>query len=517
MRRLTIVLGLLCVGVIALLLANPMTLAQDDGNLPTPEPYPVDGLAFQLTTVGGDDSSRTFPGYEADGITVSETTVESNYPRGMVFTMQASSANGDIQEPLLFLEYVNGDRERFYASWDGGTESWVAKPWEFGDNDSPAWKAFEFYWSVRDSAGTRITTEPHALDYWDPTREWYRVESDHVIAYWFGFQDVEPETVAQWIAEAVESTEPRRQAGFGGPLGYKPIGVLYPDRETLGEFVGTGLSNTNAAGWTSDALGMTIQHVAVPTQEWFERLEDCIYLTPLEDRTWEYRIRGTAFGTIPHEITHLYQFEYGVGGPLWWTEGEAEWFTHSAGSYDRRLRHLATLQNIPSLDGNNIGASGIEADGCYALAYDVGPSFINWLLTNYGGVEAHAELVHHMRGSMTVQEAIEELTGKSFFEVENEWRAYIGFEQLTLADVDPASALQDPIEGVFAAGESVTIPSAPMIVPLAEAPGSKLGAGQCFGGSTVTILRVGSLDGVDYYQVDCQGMIGWLTLDQLQQ
>jgi hypothetical protein len=31
----------------------------------------------------------------------------------------------------------------------------------------------------------------------------------------------------------------------------------------------------------------------------------------------------------------------------------------------------------------------------------------------------------------------------------------------------------------------------------------------------VTIRRVGSLEGVDYYQIECLGQIGWVTRAQL--
>jgi len=52
--------------------------------------------------------------------------------------------------------------------------------------------------------------------------------------------------------------------------------------------------------------------------------------------------------------------------------------------------------------------------------------------------------------------------------------------------------------------------------PLYEKPGPRvLANASCFAGMPVTILRAGSLDGVDYYEVDCMGMTGWMTRDQL--
>ena len=504
---------LLALGIIAFSLAP--TFAQDDGtNIPTPTPHPVENLDYELTQVGGEDITLTFPGAEADGITISETSVHSQYPRGMVFSMSASSENGDIRDVILFLEYQHGSSERFVASWDGENEVWFAHPWD-GGNGQPAWAHFSFYWRVRDSSEVSLETEPQEVDYWDPTRQWWRAESEYIIMYWFGFEEVEPEYVAESITLAMNATEPRRIVGFGQALSYKPIGVIYPTREDLGEIFGSGQSNTNAAGWTSNDLGMTIQHISMPTDEWFERLENCIYLTPREERTEQWRVDRTIFGTIPHEVAHLYQFETGGGrGPNWWSEGQADYFTYAAGNYDSRLRNLATLQDLDTLDGN-LSAFTFESDGCYALAYDVGVSFINWLLTNYGGIETHAEIVELVGSGIVMQDALEQVTGVPFNELQNQWRAYIGFNVLSLADIDPASALDEPIAPLFQVGDTFTITGF-RTQPLYENPGpAQLSQGGCFPNTEATVLRVGSLDGVNYYEVDCGGLVGWMTEEQM--
>ncbi len=490
---------------------------QDDPNLPTPTPQPIEDVPYTLAKVGGQATTYTLPALEQDGISIGETTVQSLYPMGMVFTMSASSANGEITAATLFIELTSGSRNRVPADYDADTNLWTAHLWDTGGQ--PAWSHFKAWWSVIDATNVGLETEGTFMDYADPTREWWRVETDHIIMYWYeGALAGTPDEIAAQIAEAMAATEQRRIEGFGGPISYKPIGVVYANDQDLGEMYASGTSNPNSAGFTSSDLGMTVQDNGIPSADWFERLKDCIYLTPLEERTLEWRTQGTIYGTIPHEVTHLYQFDKGVAvGPLWWTEGQAEWFSYGAGQYDKRLRYLATLQDLVSLNGDNVGWNTTEADGCYGLAYDVGVSFINWLLTTYGGLEAHSAILQNMRAGRNLYEAIELAASKPFWEVENEWRAYIGFNVLTLADVDPASALGDPIDAAFAAGDSVRLPQMPMQVPLADAPGpNQIGNAPCFGGTEVTILRVGSLDGVNYYEVDCGGLIGWMTLGQLQ-
>lgn len=508
-----VLVGATLIGLVPAL-AGPST--QDGPNIPTPTPFPVENVSYDLSVVGGQSETLTFPGMEADGITVGETTAVSEYPRGMVFRVKAESVNGDITRATLFIRYAHGSGDRAQATFDSATEEWVAHAWE-GGAGQPAWTHFNFYWSIIDASNVGIETEPQAAVYSDPTREWYRVDTEYLTFYWFGTEETPPEEIAERVAYVISSTEPRRIAGFGGPLSYKPIGVAYPTYETYGEMSGSGIANPNTAGYTSTNLGMTIQNFSMPTDSWFESLSECIYLTPREERTEEFRIKGLIEGTIAHEVTHLYQFEYGgTISSLWWSEGQAEYFGFAPGTYDNRLRHLATLQDIASLRGDNIGASFTEADGCYALAYDVGVSFINWLLTNYGGIETHHRIVElYWHEGLTLIPAIETATGQTFFDLENGWRTYLGFPALSMADVDPASALQEPINPAFVEGDTVTLTS-PRPQAMADNPGpNQLSNIACFPGTTVEILRVGSLDGINYYLVDCQGSQGWMVAEQL--
>jgi hypothetical protein len=224
---------------------------------------------------------------------------------------------------------------------------------------------------------------------------------------------------------------------------------------------------------------------------------------------------------VPHEIAHLYQFEYNVTGPNWWTEGQAEYFTYSTGNTmpsDLRLRHLATLDpDLPSLEGDNISRNLKMEDGCLYANYNVGHSFLNWFVATYG-IEAHAEVVrmNGQEAGTSIFEAMEAVTGEDFLDIENKWRAYIGFNTLSLADVDPASALEAPIDALYVEGDSVTLGAMPIQNPIYEVPGeNKIANGSCFANTKITILRVGSLNGVNYYEVDCQGQQGWMKEAQL--
>lgn len=482
-------------------------------NLPTPTPAPIEDAPYVLTVVGGEPLTQTFPGLEQDGITVGETTADHQYPRGIEFSLTAESENGPIQDVILFIEFLHGERTRVVAEWDSQREVWLAHPWDTGEG-RPAWTNFKFFWRVRDASDVFIETEPVEMDYYDPTKTWFRSESDYLVLYWTGFGEDEADTIAQTMANAMASTHQRRVDGFGAALSYKPITVIYPDRDTLAEIYGSGVTNDRAAGFTSSELGMSVQ--ILRDASLVRGNEECIWALQPEDWTMERRI-NTIYHVSTHEITHLWQYDVQAGprGYLWVSEGQAEWFGYAPGEYDQRLRTLATLQDIPPLE-TDISSAMTQADGCYALAYDVGPSFLNFLMANYGGLETHRKVAELMRQDHSIYEAVEQVTGKPFLEIENEWRIYLGYRPLTVADIDPSAALEPLVDPLYDVGDVVTLPTTPPVSLIFEHPGpNQIAKGQCFAGMQVTIKRGGSLDGMDYYEVDCMGQIGWMGRDQL--
>ncbi len=519
-HRLTVASGLLILVTAAVLLVSfafPASAApglQEGQNLPTPTLIPVTDVPYTLEVVGGKPETLTFTYENQDGFTFGETTVTSEYPLGMTFTLEVESETSEIAEVILFIRFVHDSGTRAEATYDQARGVWVARLWEAGGR--PAWSAFDFHWRVRDAEGNFVDTEKYPMDYFDPEHEWFRSESDYLVLYWRDFGEDIADEIAQKMANTMAALHQRRVEGFGADLSYKPIAVIYPDRAALSAMYGSGVSNTRAAGFTSSELGMSVQ--VLRSTEIPPGQDECVWATPPEEWTMERRI-NTIYSVTGHELTHLTQFEVmgGMMGFLWFSEGQAEWFTSAPGQYDRRLRHLATLQDLPSLQ-INYGAQLNEADGCYALPYDMGPSFINFLVMNYGGIEFHRQMVEKMRGEgKSVYQAVEDLTGKPFLEVENEWRTYLGFRPLTPADLDPALALLPYEDSVIAVGDTITLPAMPPIVQLGESPIPRPPiSGACFANTPVEVLRMGQAeDGTAYFEIDCMGMTGWVTRDAL--
>lgn len=373
-----------------------------------------------------------------------------------------------------------------------------------------------------DESDVNVRTEPIPSEYWDPTREWYRAESDYLILYWFGMDEVEPEYIAERSATIMDEMGPRQIEGFGYELGYKPIAVIYPTRESTTEI--SGGTPMQVTGLASTAWSMVYMQASPRDDGWFERQAECIHLTPADEHTQQFRMDNLLEGTIPHEITHLYQFAGGVNVSFnWWVEGQAEYFQYFSGIYrpvisahDRVVQLSEYQDNLPTLQGNNFATFSFESDGCYALGYDVGSSFIGYIVDNYGGLETHRAIVDLLGSNVVLSDAIEQVLGIPFLDLENAWRSSIGFTAITPESLDPTLLLQDPVAPLYNVGDTFEV-LGPRPLSLAAAPGpNQLSNGAaCFPGTESEVLRIGSIDGVDYYEIGCSGFIGWATNEQL--
>lgn len=511
--RLSIGLTLLILGLsTAVFLLGGTVGAQEGPILPTPTYAPVTDTPYTLEVVGGEQKTYTFTYADQGAFTLGETTATSVFPMGMVFTIKPTSTSGDITDVTLHMTFVHGTLTRFPAAWDAEQGAWIARPWDH--SGQPPWRSFEFYWRVRDASGAYVDTESNHMEYFDQDHAWFRSESEYLVLYWRGFGEEDPDAIAQKMADSMAAGHLRQVGGFGKPLSYKPIVVVFPDQDAFSGMYGANVSDPTIGGFTKDDLGMSVQ--VLRHAGYVQGQEECIWAAKPEEWTMERRI-NTIYRAAVHETTHLYQFDVlgGSLGPLWWSEGQADWFANSRGNFDERLRHLATLQDLPSLH-TQIGADLNQADGCASLAYLAGSSFVNWLLTNYGGLETHLQIAQKMRLGETIYSAVEDVTGQPFIDVENAWRAYLGFRPITAADVDPSLALEPYEDPLIKVGDSVTLPATPAMVTLNKDPKPRaIMSGSCFANTPVKVLAMGQLDGVAYFQVDCMGMVGWVTRDVL--
>jgi hypothetical protein len=335
--------------------------------------------------------------------TVNESDINSYYPDGFGFSTYVSSDKGEIVQASVIWSHVPGELTRRDATIDPAT-GYVQLRWNPGFDESlPPWVAINFYWSFADSAGNRYRTNwILGNEYADLRNTWERVESDDVIVF---IQSGLPEDILDLTVDAVAQQKDTYFAAWGEPLPYKPRVILFATTYDFQEWRG-GFGGDAVIGQTSDDWGATVQVIAD---------EDSFDL---------------AYGTVLHEIGHLYQFHYvpnGFPAGSWFTEGNATFFEISQQyDYEDRVRDLAKSDELPILLQGDGPLSFIEGpDGIGRLGYDIGYTFFKWLVENYG-MEAHRQLMQELGVGIPRNEALEKVTGLTIVQMETEWREWLG-------------------------------------------------------------------------------------------
>jgi hypothetical protein len=391
------------------------------GVMPTSTFYPVpDDFTFSLERVAMTADPIIFDDQEVDGFHFTNFTYTTRYPFGLDFTVTITPPpDVEVLSVNLVYRFPAGTQSRARARQHNGNENdWQAVPYD--TRGLAPWMPMSVFWRVSHGRDGVAETQPVNVIYIDPTREWWRAESEDAIVYWFNF----PQELGQVVMEAFVHVRDRYRQGFGGLLPFKPTVLIFPPGDVMGEWQAGGQINPRTTG---QANGETYSAVLrVRGLEIEEIRKDCVWNEP-RDLAWQMQF---AASVATHEVAHLYQYAFFGGlGPAWWIEGQATFFEIDMGPVDQRLQRLASLgEDLPTLQGS--GPSGMvstpASDGCTHLGYDMGASFINWLVNTQGGFDMHRRIVELTKTGYILTDAIEHATGVPFLELERQWRTYIG-------------------------------------------------------------------------------------------
>jgi hypothetical protein len=383
-RILTIMVGLVLVAALFGVIA--VQAQGNDETDTTPEP-PADAPAADD---GGDDAASAS---DVEWM-VGEVMFQSNYPAGFEFTAQISSSAGPIVRGRVIWSHAPGtQRSRPVEVDDAGL---VHARWDATGADAvPPWVGLTYYFDVGDAEGNSFKTEPQYAEYENPSRDWVRTESQDIIVFAYEL----PDDVGPLAVEAMAEQRDKYRAAWGDVLPYKPRAILFGTRRAWEEWQITTV-NPAVIGITSDDWGGTAQVVSGGN------------------------LYDLAYGTVLHEVGHLYQAAYTIMTPgSWFIEGNATFFELSQQyDYAGRVRSLAASGDLPALlQGTGPGVSGRNA----RRGYDIGYTFWAWLTENYG-LEGHRQLIELLDTGLRRNEAIETVTGISVQEVESQWRVWLG-------------------------------------------------------------------------------------------
>lgn len=374
----------------------------------------VDDTTAQADSLAAYDPGGSTSLSDADIIwTAADFAFESRYPDGFAFTARITSSAGPIVRGRVIWSHVPGTQRSRPIAIDPVTGQ-LSAVWNVGVGDAvPPWVGITYYWDVGDAQGNSFQTAPQYVEYEDTSRDWLRTESDDIIVFSTGLlPDVNDLAVA-----AMAEQRATYRAAWGDLLPYKPRAILFGSRTAWNEWQ-VGVQNDSVIGVTSDDWGGTAQVVAYG------------------DYT------DLAYGTVLHEVAHLYQAEFTLMVPgTWVIEGNATFFERNQMyNYEAAVRSLAASDKLPVLlQGTGPGVSGRTA----RRGYDVGYTFFKWMTDTYG-LEAHRAFIELLGQGVGRNQALEAVTGLAVDEIESRWRVWLGASSVASTLIPTPTPLMFP-------------------------------------------------------------------------
>lgn len=321
-----------------------------------------------------------------------QTTFESFYPDGFIFRADIQSSAGPVERARVVWSHTPGTQRSRPAEFDLATGQWYVRWKPVAGDAIPPWLSVSYHWEASDTAGNTYQSEGFDEEYTDASREWLRVESEDVIVFSLDL----PAEAGEQTLVAMAAQREVFQAGWGDLLPYRPRAILLGNRSAWREWQ-IGPIDPTAIGTTRADWGATVQVVSGGS------------------------LRDLAFGTVLHEVAHLYQMEYAGTLPInWFSEGNATFFELShLYDYEAVVRRLAALNRLPVLlQGTGPGLGMREG-------YDIGSTFFEWLVDVFGW-DAHRRLMVLLGDGVGRNEALEAVTGLTVVEIESQWRVWLG-------------------------------------------------------------------------------------------
>jgi hypothetical protein len=352
--------------------------------------------------------------------TIGDPTFASNYPLGWTFTLQAASSAGKIKNASAVWKHSPVSIRRTSGALNETTGTWEFV-WENASGPVPAWVGIHYWFVFEDEQGNLKTTDSWQAEYADNTKPWGRRESEDIIVY---YERPIPDEFGTMVVEAMEKNREKYREGWGNLLTYKPRAIFYATRQSYFEWnqVGSNAGRRDV-GLTQSSWGGTVQY------------------------NYNGNLREGAYGTVLHEVAHLYQSDKRSASTItWWVEGQATFFEDFDGQmydYLDRARQLAQLYGLGSIYEDWGGNAQDLRD-----PYDLGYAFIRYLTDTYG-VEINRRITEEMAGGKQLLDAIPAAVGKPLNEIEYDYRVWLGLSDPTVPTPFPTPAFSFPPTPTF--------------------------------------------------------------------
>jgi hypothetical protein len=336
-------------------------------------------------------------------VTIISYNVESQFPEGMTFKLDAES---ELRIDDIRVTFEIGDRgSTQYAYLDLDQTS---RPLVNGelfhrtnsrDRYIPPGTMIKYWFEITDETGETMLTEPALFRFDDARFEWEEVTLETVTILYHGPVRTRAERLAEAAVESLRIMGPVTGADTETPI----VMTLYNNNaEMIGAVVSRSLASSRELVTEGQA---------------FDAESVVLVLAGRSD-----------IGTATHEMTHILVARAARSSgavPLWLNEGLAEYGNlDQTVSYERFLEwaegtdRLIPLKNLRSFPGD---------PNLTLVAYGQGRSAVKYMIDEYGE-EKMAELLATLGTGLGIDSALNTVYGFGVDGLENLWRESIGAE-----------------------------------------------------------------------------------------
>ena len=375
-------------------------------------------MAVAALAVG--TSSSPVSAQSAEAITVISSSVESQFPEGMTFTLDVES---ELRIDDIRVTFEIGDRgttQYAYLDLDQTTRPLVNGELFHRTNSRdryiPPGTSIKYWFEITDENGDTMLTEPDFFRFDDARFEWDEVTLGTVTILYHGPVRIRAERLAEAAVESLGIMGPVTGADTTTPI----VMTLYNNNaEMIGAVVARSLA-------TSREL--------ITEGQAFDSESVVIVLAGRSD-----------IGTATHEMTHILVARAANSSgavPLWLNEGLAEYGNlDQTISYERFLEwaegtdRLIPLKALRSFPGD---------PNLTLVAYGQGRSAVKYMIDEYGK-DKMAELLATLGTGIGISPSLEVVYGFGIDVLENKWREYIGADPYVEATPGPTpTAASEP-------------------------------------------------------------------------
>ncbi|MBM3943438.1 MAG: hypothetical protein FJ316_11070 [SAR202 cluster bacterium] len=372
---------------------------------------------------------------QAGGIQITSQRAESHFPDDMRFYLTARSPN-EINEVRVYFKRSGRSAGSAYRTvqFTPGTNITGESVLRTGLGDAyiPPGTEFEYYFEVRDRAGSVLRGASQPFVYMDSRLSWQSVTSGLVTVYYYGAQG---EANATAILKAAEDTL-KRMGPVLGVAPAKPMRIV-------------AYSNYSDMSGALPFRAKAVEQQLVTEGQAFS-----------EERVLLVLASGAnSDGVAEHEFAHLLVAEAAGSSiafvPSWLNEGLAEYANPvPVPSYDSALRRAVQDDRVKPL-WHLSTFSGTPQD--IIVFYGQGSAVVQHLLDTYGQAKM-AELFLAVQSTLDIDQALQRVYGFDQYGLDSQWRKSVGLTAL------PPRATAVPPSATLPAG------STPAATPVAAAP-----------------------------------------------